>query len=79
LVAPIVFGIVCVGERFRIPAIFALVIAAFTHSVYPYLYPYVLATYPPMVAVLSIRNLLEVALWVFSVVHVWKSGPKIRC
>ncbi|PSL38859.1 uncharacterized protein DUF2029 [Labedella gwakjiensis] len=56
LIAPVVLGIAWQGRRFTVPAALALGLAALTHIVYPYLYWLLLNAWPPMVAVLTIRN-----------------------
>jgi hypothetical protein len=57
LIAPIVLGIAWQGRRFTTPAAIALGLGGLTHLVYPYLYGLLLAAWPPMVAVLTLRNL----------------------
>jgi hypothetical protein len=56
LIAPIVLGIAWRGRRFAVPAALALGLAALTHIVYPYLYGLLLSAWPPMVAILTVRN-----------------------
>ena len=56
LIAPIVLGIAWRGRRYAIPAALALGLAALTHIVYPYLYGLLLSAWPPMVAILTVRN-----------------------
>jgi hypothetical protein len=52
-----VLGIAWQGRRFTTPAAIALGLGGLTHLVYPYLYGLLLAAWPPMVAVLTLRNL----------------------
>jgi hypothetical protein len=59
---PVVFGLVIDRPRFRIPAILTLVIALLTQGFYPYLYLELLKLNPWLIAVLSLRNILEFVL-----------------
>ncbi|MEO8527828.1 MAG: glycosyltransferase 87 family protein [Pseudolysinimonas sp.] len=72
LAVPIVFGLMTSaaggGRSFRVPAALALVIAGLTQAFYPYLYYELLAANLPMVLVLTARNILYVALFVWAVV-----------
>ncbi len=79
LAAPVIFGLVTSGRRFRTPAILVAVIAALTQLVYPYLYGYLLSLFPPMVAALSVRNLLYfvVAGWaVAQIIALIRAAPQ---
>ena len=55
------------GEPFVVPAVLALAIAASTQVVYPVLYERLLALDPALVLVLTVRNLLYLALWAWAV------------
>jgi hypothetical protein len=73
LAVPIVFGLVTAasgaGRSFRVPAAFGLAIAALTQGFYPYLYHELLGVPKlSMVLVLTTRNLLYVALFLWAVV-----------
>jgi hypothetical protein len=72
LAVPIVFGLMTratgLGRSFRVPAALALVIAALTQVFYPYLYTDVIAAKLSIVLVLTARNALYVALFVWAVV-----------
>ena len=72
LAVPVVFGLVTsaagFGRSFRVPAALAFVIAALTQGFYPYFYNDLLAANLPLVLVLSARNVLYVALFVWAVV-----------
>ena len=79
LAAPVILGLVTSGRGFRTPAILVAVIAALTHLFYPYLYGYLLSLFPPMVAVLSVRNLLYfvVAGWALKrIVSLARAGSR---
>lgn len=71
LAVPILFGMLThaagAGRSFRVPAGLGLAIAALTQVFYPYLYTDVIAAKLPIVVVLSTRNLLYVALFVWAV------------
>ncbi len=71
LAVPVVAGLVAAAagraRSFRVPAVLALVVAALTQLVYPYLYSLLLVPEPAMVAVLTLRNLLEVVLLAWAV------------
>ena len=69
LVAPLVLGLVLDRRRWWRPAVLALVIALLTQLVYPVLYGGVLAASPLPVAVLTVRNALYIALWVWALVR----------
>ncbi|MCP2031748.1 hypothetical protein L1277_001846 [Okibacterium sp. HSC-33S16] len=79
LVAPIVLGIVWRGRGYAVPASIALVLAALTQFVYPYLYVRLLAADPLLVAVLTVRNIGYVVLWGWAVhAVVTASRPRRR-
>ena len=77
IAVPVVLGLATSaaghGRSFRFPATVALVIAALTQAVYPYLYDAVLALNPLMLAVLSARNILEFVLLGWAVLAVVRS------
>jgi len=66
IAAPMLLGIVAhaagTGRSFRTPALLGLAIAALTQTIYPYLYTALLSLQPLLVAVLTVRNLLEFVL-----------------
>lgn len=65
-VAPILLGLLTVGARFRAPAVMALVAAGLTQLIYPWFYAGVTTPEPVMISVLTLRNGIEVALLVWS-------------
>jgi hypothetical protein len=72
LAVPIVWGLIAgrhSARRFRVPAILALPTALLTQLVYPWFYNDVLGAAPLMVTVLSVRNLLELAILVWAIVE----------
>jgi hypothetical protein len=58
-------------RSFRVPAIGALLIAALTQYIYPYLYQNLLGLQPTMLIALSVRNALVVGLMIWSIGLVW--------
>ena len=62
LIAPIVLGVVWRGRGYTVPAGIALVLAALTHLVYPYLYFRLLAADPFLIAILTVRNVGYIVL-----------------
>ncbi|MDF1479667.1 glycosyltransferase 87 family protein [Leifsonia sp. H3M29-4] len=66
IAAPVLLGLVAhaagTGRSFRTPAMISLAIAALTQTIYPYLYTALLSLQPLLVAVLTVRNLLEFVL-----------------
>jgi len=66
IAAPMLLGLVAhaagTGRSFRTPALLGLAIAALTQTIYPYLYTALLSLQPLLVAVLTVRNLLEFVL-----------------
>ncbi len=78
LAVPIVLGLTTRRNDnlrwFAVPAILSLLTAALTQVVYPYLYGWLLALQPLMLAVLTARNLLVFALLGWAVATLWSLG-----
>jgi len=55
------------GQRFTVPVVLSLTIAALTQLVYPLHYDEILSLQPPMLAVLAVRNLLLLVLFAWAV------------
>lgn len=74
LAVPIVLGLATSaaghGRSFRFPATLALVIAALTQLIYPYLYLELLYLNPLLLGVLTVRNILEFVLLGWAVLAV---------
>jgi hypothetical protein len=74
LAVPVVLGLATSaaghGRSFRFPATLALVIAALTQLLYPYLYLELLYLNPLLLAVLTVRNILEFVLLGWAVLAV---------
>nr|WP_208004221.1 glycosyltransferase 87 family protein [Labedella populi] len=81
LIAPVVLGLAWQGRRFLVPAALALGLGALTHVVYPYLYWMLLWAWPPMVVVLTVRNVGYLVLlgWcVVELVRARRAAPTRR-
>ncbi len=78
LSAPIILGIVTQGRRFFVPALTVFVMGALTQIIYPIAYDWVIGLDPLMLTVLTVRNLLTVSLFVFSVIMLWQSRTTTR-
>ncbi|WP_419818606.1 glycosyltransferase 87 family protein [Glaciibacter flavus] len=74
IAAPVILGLLYRGRRWRAPATMALVLAGLTQVIYPFFYGALLAAEPMIVAVLTLRNLLEVVLLVWCAVELWSAG-----
>ncbi len=77
LAVPVIGGLVSAlrgGRSFRVPAMLALVIAAMTQVIYPTFYPLLLSLDPMMLALITARNLLLVALLTWAIVRVIRAG-----
>jgi hypothetical protein len=59
LAAPIIAGLVLEHKRFLAPAVIALVLAALTQALYPYLYNGLLELHPLEMSILTFRNIGE--------------------
>ena len=71
LAAPIIFGLVMQTTNWRLPALLGLSIAGLTQIVYPFFYDALLAADPLLVAVLTLRNLLEIVLLGWALHRLW--------
>ncbi len=84
LAAPVLLGMATRltgrGIRFVVPAVAGLVIAGLTQLVYPTFYDQLLALDPSMLVVLTVRNLLYIALlaWAFARLALLLRRPPLR-
>lgn len=62
LAVPIVAGLVYRPDRFRVPAVMALIMAGLTQMLYPYSYDNLLRTQTLELTIITIRNVLEFVL-----------------
>ncbi|RKR73738.1 glycosyltransferase 87 family protein [Frondihabitans australicus] len=77
IAAPVILGLLLArrgGGSFVVPARLALVIAALTQVIYPWAYDPLVAGQLWIVAVITVRNALVVALLGFAVVRLWHVG-----
>lgn len=77
LAVPVAIGILMQrrgGGSFVAPAALALVVAGLTQLIYPWNYDALVLAHPWMVALISVRNLLLVALLVLGAVRLWQAG-----
>ncbi|GAA2748673.1 glycosyltransferase 87 family protein [Amnibacterium kyonggiense] len=61
-VAPVILGLLVSPSRFRVPAVLVLVAAGLTQLIYPWFYGGVTTPTPWVIAVLTLRNALELAV-----------------
>jgi hypothetical protein len=76
LAAPTIIGIVYGRRRWLFPTVSVLAAAALTQLIYPYLYDALLLGNGLAIAVLTLRNLLEIVILVWAVVEVWRTAPR---
>jgi hypothetical protein len=69
LIAPVVVGLVLGARRWWGPAVLTIVILALTQLIFPFWYDALLVLLPAAVALLVVRNVLLVALFVWVVVR----------
>jgi Protein of unknown function (DUF2029). len=69
--APVVIGLVDRGRGFRVPAILVAAAAALTQGFYPYLYKALLEVNPVVLALLTMRNAVLVAVFGWSLWSLW--------
>jgi hypothetical protein len=78
VIAPVVIGLVIDRRRWRGIASAALAAALLTQIEYPLMYGYLLGADPVAAAILTVRNLLMVALLVWSVVRLVRVPERAR-
>ena len=79
-VAPVILGLVVSPKRFRVPAALVLVAAGLTQVIYPWCYGGVTTPTPWVMAVLTLRNGIELALlaWCLIELRVVSPEPGLR-
>ncbi|MBW4041606.1 MAG: DUF2029 domain-containing protein [Acidobacteria bacterium] len=79
-VAPVILGLVVSPKRFRVPAVLVLVAAGLTQAIYPWFYEGVTTPTPWVIAVLTLRNGIELALlaWCLIELRVLPPEPRLR-
>ncbi|MCX7521117.1 hypothetical protein OSC27_02360 [Microbacterium sp. STN6] len=78
LVPPVVLGLAWRGRGYLVPAVLVAVAAGLTQVFYPVLYNALLGLDPVLVVVLSVRNLVVVAVFVWAVSALWRSVGYVR-
>jgi hypothetical protein len=78
LAAPVVLGLVVVGRQFLPSAVLSVVIAALTQVIYPWQYDALVLALPWMVVLITVRNLLLMALLVIAARDVVRAGADAR-
>lgn len=73
LAAPVVLGLVSMGNHFRVPAYLTAGIALMTQLVYPFAYDQLLMLNPGALLLLTIRNILLAVLLGLSLRMMWQS------
>jgi hypothetical protein len=68
-VAPVILGLLVAPRRFRTPAVLVLVAAGLTQLVYPWFYSGVTSPTPWVIGILTLRNGIELALLVWSLIE----------
>jgi hypothetical protein len=61
-VAPVLLGLLVAPARFRLPAVLVLVTAGLTQLIYPWFYAWIIAPTPWAIALLTLRDALQIAL-----------------
>jgi len=79
-VAPVLLGLLVAPSRFRLPAVLVLVAAGLTQLIYPWFYGGVTTPTPWVIAVLTIRNLIQLALlaWCLVALRILPSKQRLR-
>jgi hypothetical protein len=79
-VAPVLLGLLVAPHRFRVPAVLALIAAGLTQVIYPWFYEGVTSPTPWVIAVLTLRNGIELALLAWSLIElrVLPTAPTFR-
>jgi hypothetical protein len=79
-VAPVILGLIVSPVRFRVPAVLVLIAAALTQAIYPWFYGGVTSPTPWVIAVLTLRNLIELALllWCLIELRIVPPEPALR-
>lgn len=73
LAAPVVLGIVSMGNHFRLPAYLVAVLALLTQLIYPFSYDQLLLLNPGALLLLSMRNILLFIIFGVAVRMLWQS------
>ncbi|WP_022881623.1 glycosyltransferase 87 family protein [Gryllotalpicola ginsengisoli] len=73
---PVMMGLLVAARRFRAPAVMVLVMTALSQVIYPWNYGALTGAHTWMLLVIGVRNLLEIALFAWALVALWKAGSR---
>ena len=77
-VAPVLLGLLVAPARFRLPAVLVLVASGLTQVIYPWSYGGVITPTPWVIAVLTLRNLIQLALLAWCLIELRIAPPEQR-
>ena len=70
---PVMLGLMVAGRRFALPAALVLASTVLTQLIYPWFYDELLALHPLMLVVLTVRNALELVVFAWALVALWRA------
>ncbi|GAA4176139.1 glycosyltransferase 87 family protein [Gryllotalpicola koreensis] len=70
---PVMLGLMVSARRFALPAWLVLASTVLTQLIYPWFYDALLALHPVMLAVLTARNALELIVFAWALVALWRA------
>jgi hypothetical protein len=73
---PVMLGLMAAPRRFRTPALLVLASTALTQVIYPWQYDALTGARAWMVALITVRNALELVLFAWALVALWKAGGR---
>jgi hypothetical protein len=73
---PVMLGLMASGRRFAAPALLVLASTVLTQLIYPWFYDALLALHPAMLVVITARNALELAIYGWALVALWRLGSE---
>jgi len=71
---PVMLGLMVAGKRFAPAAWLVLASTVLTQLIYPWFYDALLALNPLMLAVLTARNVLELVIFAWALIALWRAG-----
>jgi hypothetical protein len=71
---PVMLGLMVAGRRFAVPAGLVLASTLLTQLIYPWGYDALLALKPVMLGVITVRNALELVLFGWALIALWRLG-----
>lgn len=70
---PVMLGLMVAGRRFALPAALVLASTVLTQLIYPWFYNELLALHPVMLVVITARNALELVVFAWALVALWRA------